>query len=293
MQILRVEPGPASKDFRPNKVLACAEHVSRMVTEPTRIEHATTGELIAVYGKLDDAVSTRELEAAVRTVNYTKSYRSTGMWTVARTFGFSPRVAFRRDFCCSSSLANEQPIVNATLCEWAKHSAALLKSHHAPGHAAQAKMVAEVLPEWRLPGDVFTSGIANWNNRIPYHRDQGNFANAWSSMIVLRKGMGGGGALVIPELDLALECGDRTYTLFNGAKWLHGVSPFEPIGNKKLAWRASIVWYALRDMKKCLCPEEELVRITTKRTALEDRKERIPNAEHASTLARQAKRGQK
>lgn len=47
----------------------------------------------------------------------------------------------------------------------------------------------EILPEWRLKDQPFTSGIVNRSNPLPYHLDSGNLKGSMSAMVVMQQGV--------------------------------------------------------------------------------------------------------
>jgi hypothetical protein len=97
-------------------------------------------------------------------------------------------------------------------------------------------------------------------------------------MLVLKKDVDGG-YLIIPELDLALECPDGALVIFNGQNILHGVSPIEYTNNK--AYRYSVVYYSLEQMWKCEPLDEEIARI---RNVKMERENKRLDPEHIEKL---------
>jgi hypothetical protein len=67
-------------------------------------------------------------------------------------------------------------------------------------------------------------------------------------MPVIRRGMRGG-MLHMYGYDQTVECRDGSVTMFNGYRYVHGVTPMKPV--QKDAYRFSVVYYALRGMKDC------------------------------------------
>lgn len=98
------------------------------------------------------------------------------------------------------------------------------------------------MPEWRLEGSIFSSGVCNKNSQIQYHRDFGNFKGVYSCMIGLKDGIQGG-HLICPEIDLKFEIADGSLLVFNGQDLIHGVSPI--VKTKPGAYRYTIVFYTL------------------------------------------------
>jgi len=212
--------------------------------------------------------SVEELRLALKGISYSTSARTRGLTTHSRTFGNAPRIPIRADYCHCAALAREDPHAHGLLTQWAGYASSYFEKAFPQEHTRQRdRLVGAVRPEWRLPGDTFTSGIINANNYLAYHLDTGNFPDSWSAMLVLRE-YTEGGELVVPEWGLTFECADRSMLLFDGSRWLHGVAPMRRLSEAK-SYRYSIVWYALKFMANCLSPEEELLRIRTKKTERE------------------------
>ncbi len=56
--------------------------------------------------------------------------------------------------------------------------------------------------------------------------DTGNFKGVYSNVMILKRGVGGGG-LVCPEFDLAFAQDGRALILFDGESVIHGVGPIK------------------------------------------------------------------
>lgn len=204
--------------------------------------------------------------AALKNVTYSKNFRTGGLPTNSRIFGYSPRVTLRKDFCATTSMSQEFPDAHREICEGAAiaetfymaHAPKLFKEHVDIAHE-------KVKPDWRI-GEVFTSGIANKDNQLWYHHDRGNFANVWSAMFVFKRKITGG-FLSVPEYDLCFALRDHSVLLFDGQGLLHGVTPFKKAGPD--SYRYSIVYYSMRQMWNCLSPKDEMNRIRKLKTERE------------------------
>ncbi len=181
-----------------------------------------------------------------------------GLVSHSRTFGYAPREPLRRDFCHTAGLAYGHPAEHAALCaggaetwEWARGVVppAMVGAHEA--------LVATVPERWRFPDAPFTSGIANLNNPLGFHRDSGNFPGSLSTMIVTHASVDGG-VLVFPEYRVGIRLPGVSVYVFCGSRIVHGVTRIKPKGS--LGFRRSVVYYALQNMCNCLSPEEELAR---------------------------------
>jgi hypothetical protein len=133
-------------------------------------------------------------------------------------------------------------------------------------------LVSEVNPAWLMPGGLWTSGVLNETSQLPYHRDRNNFVGSWSAMPTIRRNARGG-YLHFPELEVdgapaVAACADGDVLLFNGQRWMHGVTPIEKTA--KDGYRFSSVYYAVHRMRHCLDPEANLLRAQEARTRNED-----------------------
>lgn len=224
------------------------------------------GEPALLYLQLKEE-QVAHIRHAVQRIEYGQTYRTAGLKTQSRVFGYMPRVTVRRDYCTSADLAHRNPEENAFLCSGAKLSSDYFR-HFFPTEATrqEALLKERVKPEWIIPQSMFTSGIVNWNNQLRYHLDTGNFPGSWNAMLTFKKDLEGG-HLAVPEIDLALEVRDATLSIFNAQALLHGVTPF-----KKTAphgYRYTIVYYALQQLCNCGTSAEELERIRLVKTERE------------------------
>lgn len=200
--------------------------------------------------------------------------RSAGIRTRSQVFGFMGRnPVLQRNTCMVSTSAVHHPLAHAQICATARVLAEMLEEHLPARALLGAAAVDPVLPEWRLPGGLWTSGVVNRTSQFPYHRDRNNF-DAWSAMPVVRRGIRGG-HLHFPELEvngrpLAVACSDGEVVFFNGQRWMHGVTPMRPAPRARDPYRISAVYYPVAKMASCLPLEEEIRRSGTRRTELED-----------------------
>src|SRR6185369_973882 len=140
------------------------------------------------------------------------------------------------------------------------------------GYKSHCEAVQKVLPQYRLHGTPFTSGIINDNNPLAYHYDSGNFKGVWSAMFGFKRHVEGG-HLSVPELvdtdnrALGFEIADKSLLLFDGQGLLHGVTPIRK--TRAEARRFTVVFYSLQQMWKCEPVESEVQRIRRIRTERE------------------------
>lgn len=238
---------------------------SRLVDEACLVYEGDELKIAHVYLHEDTAPLLR----AIQSVEFGKGYRTSGLKSESRIFGYSPRNELRRDYCSTCAMAKDNPGANAELLRWAPIVTGYLSEFNKPKYFEQAGMLEQVRPEWKIPGSLFTSGILNKNSALHYHFDSGNFKGAWSAMIVLIEGMAGG-HLNIPEFDLSLRFRTGSLLLFDGQGLLHGVTQLQR--QTPRAFRYSVVYYALSRMRNCLCPQEELARIRQVKTRREQKR---------------------
>jgi len=222
---------------------------------------------------------TKNVRWAVKNTKYHTGVRARGLKSVSRIFGYMPRIAMRQDFCHTSSLAYDSPKQHHVVSSFAEYVSDIYKEYFPEVYESHDSVVDEkVLPEWKIKGSVFTSGIINKNNPLKYHFDSGNFKGVMSNMIAFKKDVIGG-HLAIPEFDIALEIADNSLTIFNGQDILHGVTGFEK--KNEHAYRYTVVYYSLEQMWKCEPIDEEIVRLRNKQQTKE--KTRL-DPEHLETL---------
>ena len=160
--------------------------VDRVLRAPVHIEDVVT--CIDIDGAED-------LLDAVRELRYIEDFRTDGMRSRSRTFGSQARIPLRRDFASVAASAREHPRAYSVLREWAGKVSALFHEYHSEQAQRQSEQLQrEVLPCWRLPGDMYTSGIVNDRYSLWYHRDAGNIPDSWNAMVVLSCDLNGGGA---------------------------------------------------------------------------------------------------
>jgi len=223
-----------------------------------RLIDEETNELVAINAPISNEVASQNLREALKAVkNWTVASRGSGLKTTSKVFGYQPRNPIRqRPFCHRGVLAKEQPQVHQMICDFAPIAEEIFKQENPKGYQAQRElMLEEVKPEWRIKGTMFTSGIANNNNALGYHRDRGNFEDYWSAMAVFRQNIEGGN-LIVKDYGIKIKFSDASIFFFNGQKWWHGVTPIKKLSNE--AYRYTVVYYALKEMWKCMSIEDEL-----------------------------------
>lgn len=193
----------------------------------------------------------------------TTTRRAAGIRNQSRVFGFISRSpVLRRAACSHCNGAIEHPEAHAGIVGAAKHLAEMLNRHLPEIASEQLDQLSSVLPEWKMPGGMWTSGVVNKTSNLAYHYDRNNF-DAWSAMPVVRRHTRGG-HLHIPRMDAVLKLNDGDVLFFNGQEWVHGVTPITLLRDD--AYRYSCVFYPVKKMKQCLPWEEELAHAKQWRT---------------------------
>ncbi len=237
---------------------------------------------ILLYMQID-WIDTTDLLNACKKIKYVtdtrlpKKYKP-GMVTRSAIFGYKPRVPLRNDFCSATSLSKNQPEEHAKLVSFAAELMHVYETYFPEVFAMHKEMVEEkVKREWVIADSVFTSGIVNFNNPLPYHHDTGNFKNVLSNMVAFRNGISGG-YLVLPEYNIKLKIADNTLSIFDGQKIVHGVSSFKKY--KQDAYRYTIVYYSLEQMWKCEKINDEVQRIRNVRVEREKKRANLNHKEN-------------
>lgn len=234
-----------------NKQYAEKTDVERIVSAPCSIE--CNGKRIA----LSIPIESPNLDAvrqAVKVIEYNKASRGSGIQSTSRIFGYKPRDHIRGPFCSYADLHTKQPKAAGIICAFANEIEAEYKKYFSVEYAHHNSSVEVVSKDYRMGESVFTSGIANYDNFLPYHYDRGNFDKVFSCMLCFTKDLQGG-ELLLPEYDIGIECTNHSLMMFDGQAILHGVAPFN-ISQK--GYRYTLVYYSLKQMWQCLTPDEEL-----------------------------------
>lgn len=238
-----------------------------LITAPTLVFDAETNDLVLVCLQLES--DTSDIEAALQQVKMEKTARTTGVRTTSRIFGSQPRSLPRRDHCTAAALAIQNPEAHRTIAKYADTVALYYEKYNPNLYANHKEKTRKVLEAWRMEDSVFTSGIINLNNPLPYHFDAGNYEHVWSNMLVFKHEVGGG-YLSIPEYDLAFALPTNSLMMFDGQDVMHGVTPIELFSEE--AYRYSVVFYSLKQMWSCLPINDEIARARKVRTERETRK---------------------
>lgn len=255
MKIVDVDYRPMDfKEWRGKR--AQNKHVSTFIDEPCVIQVGGVPKI------LYDLMPCPSLFKVLSGITYDTGSRTGGMKSTSRTFGRLPRLAIQRDYCTVCRMDKEDPLVTGFLYQLGQRCQDLYQKTFPRDFLFHKTCTDEINEDWRLGDLVYTGGIINKNNALTYHKDMGNYKGTMSAMVVTRRDVSGG-RLIIPEIDLGINLADQTVLIFNGADLIHGVT--QVLKTQPHGVRYSVVFYTLREMRKCLPAKQELERI--KKTA--------------------------
>lgn len=229
-------------------------HAPEVISEPTIFKHE--GQTVGIYTSIKDHEWSEGLRAISMTTPVEKSARMSGVGTQSAVYGHLPAVHARNAFCRKTKISAELPKYHHGVEQCAAFINQIYKEHLPEAYEHNLNIVREnIEQDYILEGTVFTTCNFNFNHAIPYHRDTGNIKNVFSNVIIYKRDIVGG-ELVFPEWGITLAQDDGYIGIFDGQKYLHGVTPVKRTNEK--GYRASIVFYALESMQNCLPAAEEL-----------------------------------
>jgi hypothetical protein len=227
------------------------ENDDPIIEEDTVIKDKATGETLLIYKDTEKEISTEGMIDALSKVKFSVNKRTNGLVTQSEIIGYRPRMVglSSKKTCSKTTFGNKYKSIEDELFNVA-HIAESLYSEFAPSryqnHATLAENVRE---EYLMPETHFTSGIINKNNPLKYHLDTGNFKDVFSIMLGLKRNIKGG-YLHIPELKVNLKISNGSLSMFDGQRFVHGVTPM--LGTSEESYRFTIVFYSLVQMWNCL-----------------------------------------
>jgi hypothetical protein len=243
------------------KTVPKSDQFDQLIKEDTVV--LLNGEPVALYLNTPKGLLTNMRKIA-KTTKFAKSVRTWGLPTQSSVFGSLPRNPLRNDRCRYSKKTSEEKQNFVDAFAFGNYVGEVYKKYLPEAFKLNAEIIdASVEDSWRPTEMPFTTCNFNVNHAIKHHRDTGNFKGVFSNVLILKEGVSGG-RLVFPELRIAFEQSDGALGIFDGQKWMHGVTPIfqtEPQG-----YRASIVFYALEGMKKCYPYKAELQRFSEIKT---------------------------
>jgi hypothetical protein len=203
----------------------------------------------------------KELHEAVGIAKVHKTARVWGLQTSHAVFGVQPRNPNRNDYCRFTRDSATQKPVFEVLNKACQYFSEVYEKNFPENYKAALKQINQnVDPSWRFNKTPFLSLNINLNHAIKYHRDNGNFSEALSTVLIVKKNIKGG-QLAVPELNLTLAQQDGAYCLFPGSRFIHGVLPIQ--ASRQPSYRASIVFYSMTGLKHCYPYHQELGRVQT------------------------------
>jgi hypothetical protein len=214
-------------------------------------------QIIAIYKKANSDVA--PLLNACLSLNFPEYERVSGLLTQTLNVNASPRNGKRLNKCMRTKFRRQFPRTHRLFLEYARTIAKDYRKHFPVHYAEQVKRMYigkhKVHRAYRIKGTPFTSAVINKNSALRYHRDQANTEHGISCMLCLKGGIAGG-ELILPELNLGFECENGYMLLFDGHKYIHGVTPIirPQVG---ISYRYTIVYYNNKGMSLCLPPKEE------------------------------------
>ena len=236
------------------------------VEAPVLLRDADDGHPLGLVLRCDPDLLA-SLRRAARSYPMTTTLRSNGVHNRSSTFGFSSRNAvLRREGCRECNSATEAPEAHAALTGAAPRLAAMLEAEMPDLVKGDRDTASAILPEWRMHGTQWTSGVLNETSPLPYHYDANNLPT-WNAMVVMRRATRGG-HFHIPEYDVTLPCRDGDVCFFPAYHLLHGVTPIRLVEGD--GYRYTAVYYTVRRMQECLPWEEELAHGRATRSTRED-----------------------
>lgn len=227
------------------------ENDDPIIDEDTIIVDENTNETLLIYKDRDELLDTDRMIEALSKVKFSVNRRTNGLVTQSEIIGYRPRMVglSGKKTCSKTAFGNKYKAIEDDLFAVAK-SAEKLYGEFAPSRYQNHSTLAEnVREEYLMPETHFTSGIINKNNPLKYHMDTGNFKDVFSIMLGLKKDIKGG-YLHIPELKVNLKISNGSLSMFDGQRFVHGVTPMT--GTSEKSYRFTIVFYSLVQMWNCL-----------------------------------------
>jgi hypothetical protein len=253
MKALRINPINLSKE----RVLELKSRGAKLADAPIYIDEEVflhkNGKPIAIYKKVD--IDLLPLLFSCLCLNFPTYERTGGLVTQTINLNYSPRNAKRTNMCQPTDLLVKRPAIHDLFTQYAQAMDSYYKQYFKKEYSNQLEAsINKIDPTYLIENTVFTGGVVNKDSSLSYHRDNANTKDGISCMIILKK-YARGGELVLPELGVSFACQDGYMLLFDGQKYLHGVTPIKV---SKKGYRYTTVFYNNKGMSLCLSPKEEL-----------------------------------
>lgn len=258
MKSIKVTPKALSKAEKSEMMKTYAKSTdAEILIDYEAILHQD-GKLIAAYKKYEGDLKT--LLYACEAIGFSKSKRTNGMPTFTKSIGHIPRNPRRVNACQPSELLVSKPILHDIFVHHAQIIAGSYKKFFRKAYQHQEDDFINgekpVDSAYLIEDTPFTSGVINKDNALHYHFDNANTPDGMSCMIILKNNVNGG-ELALPELNIRFACQNGYMLLFDGQKYLHGVTR---IVKARGGYRYTVVYYNNRGMSLCLPPTEEYLR---------------------------------
>lgn len=248
------------------------EHYNQVINEDCYLR--LNGKIKGFYLKMPESI-TNNLQTTVNKTKFVNSYRTKkAINTRSSVFGFLPRNPMRQDYCRISESTKKEKNNFIALYKFSEKLSECYKTFLLEKFNEDLNIINKnIKEEWRFDKEnPFTTISINVNHAIKYHKDTANYKGSYSNVLIVSKGVEGG-ELVLPEYKAALSQKNGFLLVFDGQNEIHGVMPIQK--KTKNSFRASIVFYALENMKHCYPYKEEVKRIKIKDT--ERAKKRVLN----------------
>lgn len=245
------------------KLTPTKEHYNKVINEDCYLK--LNGKIKGFYVKIPESII-NELEKTVNNTKFVNSYRTKkAINTRSSVFGFLPRNPMRQDYCRISESTKKEKNNFISLYNFSKKLTECYKKFLNDKYNHDIQLINNnIKDEWKFDNEnPFTTISINVNHAIKYHKDTANYKGSYSNVLIISKNIIGG-ELVLPEYELALSQKSGFLLVFDGQNEIHGVMPIKKENNN--SFRASIVYYALENMKHCYPFEEEVKRIKIKDT---------------------------
>jgi len=244
------------------------------------INDRDTGALLAYVSKLPDDLRANVRKALTRIPRGAVA-RSRGGESCSTVIGFlAPNAMLSRRSRGVAAAAVTHPDEHKVLMGLSKWCADEMAKVLPTKTADHQNVISNIQLGWRIPGNLWTSGIINFTSPYVYHRDRNNIPGSWSAMPVIRRATTGG-YLHLPEFEIdgkpaVFACDDGDAIFFDGQEIMHGVTPIEVTGD---GYRISTVFYAVKKMQGGNAPDQELKDVRKRRTLLDDNNAKDLNVE--------------
>lgn len=214
------------------------------------------GEVVAIYKKAEYDLT--DITDACLNLKFPTYERTNGLLTETININASPRNSRRTNMCRRTKFRNEDPRTHKVFLDYALKMAKDYRNYFLKQYAGQVKQMysrQRIHRVYRIKGTPFTSGVINKNSALGFHRDRANTEDGISCMLCLKEGVAGG-ELILPELRIGFECQDGYVLLFDGQKYIHGVTPISH-PQTGIGYRYTVVYYNNKGMALCLPPAQE------------------------------------